>query len=292
MRTQPHLTIFKDYLPQAFLNHHKNLQKLGIVLNVKTGHLFYSKNFEPLKLNFELVFIRHGETYGNCGQSTPEGVVDHDLVKTGQKNPEQRIFQGEVDTEINQLTALGKLQAEEAAFKLEETLLSNNWLPDIILYSPLTRAKDTAQPFITRNNFHGISLVHHGIKEMSFGQWDNRRVCDFRPTDTCHLFYRDQNALVKSLPQGESFCDVLERAYRTLLGLNASHPNTKIIMFSHSMFGAACCILLGKGQQIEKGEYLAFDGKRSNGMSYTMPHATPFHLNVPLPVNKPRAQLL
>ncbi len=281
-------TIFKEYLSRADMNHHKKLQALGIILNVKTGHLFYSKNFQPLKLNFELVFVRHGETYGNCGQSTANGKVDLSLVNSAIKNSEKRIFQGDVDTEINQLTALGKSQAEEAAIKLENELLNNNWVPNIVLHSPLSRAKETGLPFVKRNDLHEIFVSHNGIREMSFGSWDNRRVCDLKPTDSCHSFYQNQNALVKargnvSGTPSESFCDVLQRAYVTLQELNERLPHSKIIMFSHSMFGAACCILLGKGQRIENGEHLAFDGKRSNGEYYTMPHATPFHLNVELP---------
>ncbi len=282
-----HTKLFKDYLSETDMKHHKTLQSLGIVLNVKTGHIFYEKNFKPLKLNFELVFVRHGETFGNCGQSTAEGKIAFSLVKSATKNMDQRIFQGNVDTEINQLTDLGKLQAEEAATKLEDELLKNNWVPDIILHSPLLRAKDTGLPFVTRNNFQDIYISHHGIREMSFGSWDNRRVCDLDPADLCHSFYKSQNALIKSINNdsrepGESFCDLLQRAHCILMELNEKYPNKKIIMFSHSMFGAACCILLGKGKKIENGEHLAFDGKDANGEYYTMPHATPFLLNIAL----------
>ena len=276
-----HFTIFNDYLSKSDIKHHKYLQKLGIVLNVKTGHLVYGKNFEHIKLDLELAFVRHGETLGNCGQSTADGKVDISLVKSNIKNSELRIFQGDVDTEINQLTTLGKQQAKLAATQLESEFLSNGWIPDIILHSPLSRAKETGLPFVTRNNFQDIYIPHNGIREMSFGSWDNRRVCDLSPKDPCHSFYRNQNSLVRSR-NGESFCDVLQRAHRTLIELNEQYPNKKIIMFSHSMFGAACCILLGKGQTIENGKHLAFDGKRANGEYYTMPHATPVLLNVDL----------
>ena len=46
----------------------KILKKLGILLDLKTGHLFYDLNFNPLSLNIELMFVRHCETYGNCWQ--------------------------------------------------------------------------------------------------------------------------------------------------------------------------------------------------------------------------------
>jgi broad specificity phosphatase PhoE len=291
MKSRNHFitTIFKEYLSKADMDHHRFLQSLGIVLNVKTGHLSYIKNFQPLKLNFELVFVRHGETYGNCGQSTAKGKIDLSLVNAMTKNTEKRIFQGDVDTEINQLTDLGRLQAEDAAILLEDELLSHNWVPTIVYYSPLTRAKETGLTFVNRNNFHEIYVACNGIREMSFGTWDNQRVCDMTPTNVCHSFYQNQNSLVRNIDSktqqpSESFCDVLKRAYTTLLELNEKHQGGKVVMFSHSMFGAACCILLGKGQRIENGNYLAFDGKRSNGEHYTMPHATPFYLNFEKPV--------
>lgn len=280
MRSHDHSisTIFKSYSKDD-IEHHNYLQSLGIILNVQTGHLFYSHSFASMKLKLNLIFVRHGATYGNCGQSTEDGKIDHSLVNSGIKNNDQRIFQGDVDTEINQLTSLGKRQAEEAATKLEE-ILKHGWIPDIIFYSPLTRAKETGLPFVTRNNFNDIYIPNNKIKEMSFGSWDNRRVCDLNSTDPCHSFYQNQNALVKSSEgNGESFCDVLQRAHKTLLELNDKYSGKNIIMFSHSMFGAACCILLGKGQTIENGKYLAFDGKRTNGEYYTMPHGTPFLLN-------------
>lgn len=51
-------------------------------------------------------------------------------------------------------------------------------------------------------------------------------------------------------------------------------------MFSHSMFGAACQILLGQGKINFPEKYLAFDGKSAAGFSYTMPNAEPVILNM------------
>ncbi len=264
----------------------KKLQFLGIKLDTEDGHLFYEKSVTPLKLNFELIFVRHGETFGNCGQVTYEGKIDHDMVKSNRKNRENRIFQGYVDTEINQLTEYGKQQALEVALKLEQ-FIQNGWLPDVIFYSPLSRAKETGLPFVKRNNLENYYFPLDDIKEMSFGSWDNRRISDFKPDDSSHLFYRNQHALIKHSgkngdgvhQEAENFCEVLLRAQKTLQELNIKYSGKKILMFSHSMFGAACCILLGKGQIIEHGDYLAFDGHKKNGESYTMPNAMPFYLS-------------
>ena len=80
--------------------------------------MYYDHEFKPIKLSIELIIIRHGETYGNCGQSTIEGEIDYELVNLGIKNREKRIYQGDVNKEINQLTQLGKQQALEASYTI------------------------------------------------------------------------------------------------------------------------------------------------------------------------------
>ena len=286
-----HLSFWNNKPSENVTQIQTRLQNLGILLESKTGHIFYSNEFKPLTLNFDLVFVRHGETYGNCGQSTADGDIDIESVNLSIKNRDKRIYQGNVDTEINQLTKDGIKQATAAADKLKEDFLGNGWAPDIIFISPLKRAKDTALPFISINDLESRCIIHEGIKEMSFGLWDNRRVCDLPSNNSCHLFYLNQHALVKDsgingnglYNDGENFCEVVLRAYEVLMEINNKHNGKKILMFSHSMFGAACSILLGKGQQIENDTYLAFDGKRTDGTYYTMPNATPILLNIETP---------
>jgi broad specificity phosphatase PhoE len=272
----------------------RQLHRIGIELNIDTGHLFYSRSFKPFNFDFELVFVRHGETYGNCGQSTKTGKIDTKLVSVDAKDREKRIFQGDIDTEINQLTAHGKQQALEVGEKLKNDFLDKGWDPDIIFISPLSRAKLTALPFILKNSFKDRSFIYDSIKEISFGSWENRRICDIDANDDCHLFYRNQHALIKSIGidgnhtnhQPESFCDVLLRANNVLSDINVNYPGKKILMFSHSIFGSACLILAGRGQKVENGEHLAFDGRRKDGSYYAIPNATPFLLNTTLPSNQ------
>src|SRR5687768_8044551 len=94
------------------------LNEFGLDVEIQSGHLSYNHDFKPLELTTQIVFIRHGETYGNCGQITSEGSVDQELIRLGLKNKMQRVFQGYVDTEANQLTAYGKQQALQVAEKL------------------------------------------------------------------------------------------------------------------------------------------------------------------------------
>lgn len=260
------------------------LRQIGIDVDLKSGHLFYQDDFKPFPLSFDLIFVRHGETYGNCGQATADGKIDQTCVLENKTDKEKRIFQGQVDSEINQLTENGKKEAVEVAEKLEE-IVKSQWkrVPDLILVSPLSRARNTAAPFIDRNKLHHLLKIETNIIEMSFGGWENRRVCDLPPDNAAHRFYQDQNAMVKysgingnnAYQKGETFLNVLLRAKKITSYLNSNYPDKKVIMFSHSMFGAAMKILLGHGSCLENQSYLAFDGKNSKGNYYTLPHATP-----------------
>lgn len=263
------------------------LLSFGIELNPENGHLTYASDFKPIILNYELIFVRHGETFGNCGQVNASGSIDFHMVNERIKNHGNRIFQGNVDSEINQLTEHGVQQAKEVVSILKRDFLDNAWEPDIILSSPLSRAINTAMPLVQSYHYENRFIIHDELTELSFGSWDNRRVCDLPQHDICHLFYKNQHSLVKNSgingdgihQDSESFCDVIIRAANVLSEMNQKYKGKKIIIFSHSMFGAACCILLGKGQTVENGNYLAFDGKRSDGTYYTMPNASPFALN-------------
>jgi broad specificity phosphatase PhoE len=268
----------------------KALRNIGIRVDTHSGNIFYTSNFEPMLLDFELVFVRHGETFGNAGLITSDGSIDDNALRLNQKNHENRIFQGNVDTPINQLTDFGKQQAIDAAIKLENELLHKGWIPDIIFHSPLQRTKATGLPFVKRNGFEEKYHELASITEMSFGSLENRRVCDIPSDHQAHSFYKKQHALIKcpgedvhgSWRDAENFCQVLLRARHTLQALNEQFKDKKVLIFSHSMVGAACCIMMGKGNLIENGTYLAFDGKRSDGTNYTMPNASPFLLNVNL----------
>jgi broad specificity phosphatase PhoE len=284
---EPRFSIWKTDQSANNIDLQKKLFAIGLLLDMKTGHIFYCPDFTPLKLSFDLIFVRHGETYGNCGQSSLTAEIDHELVTKGIKDKDKRIYQGNVDTPINQLTEYGEQQALNVATKLKSELLEQGWEPDIILISPLSRARNTALPFATQNAFDDRCIIHDGITEMSFGSWENHRVCDMPASHPCHSFYLEQNALVKAVEKsgndlqqkGENFCEVLLRAYNVLLDLEAKYADKRIVAFSHSMFGAAFCILLGFGKKFTNSDFLAFDGKDKNGHYFTMPNAEPVYLN-------------
>lgn len=58
-------------------------------------------------------------------------------------------------------------------------ILNNQWKPDLIVYSPLTRAKQTGEAFAKRHP-EIPTFICNGITEMAFGDWDNVRVINVR----------------------------------------------------------------------------------------------------------------
>ena len=98
------------------------------------------QSFSPINLEYDLVFIRHGETFGNCRQVNQKAAIKIEAVKANNKDYEKRLYHGCVDELIKQLLKSGKEQAENLANKLDNELIKNNWIPYSVLVSPLKRA--------------------------------------------------------------------------------------------------------------------------------------------------------
>lgn len=236
---------------------------LGIAVDLESGHISYAKDFEAkrLRLNFNLLYCRHGKTTGNT---------------------EPRVYQGFVDEPENALNEVGLGQAEAAADKLDALGVS----PDLIVLSPLSRAADTGEAWIRRHEELRPKVeAWPESAEMHFGAWDNVKVKDLEDENICHLFYLQQNAVVKSfedytLPStgekipGENFVETILRMHGVLQKLQDRFPagaadRPLVIMYGHSMAGAAISVLCGKGKNVDGEAFLGFDGK------YIMPNATP-----------------
>jgi broad specificity phosphatase PhoE len=239
---------------------------LGISLDLPSGHISYASDFQEkmLNLSFDLIYVRHGKTTGNT---------------------EPRVYQGFVDEPSNALNEIGLEQAEDAANKVDALAL----MPDLVVLSPLARAKDTGMAFVKRHpELSDKTELWPDSAEMQFGEWDNKMVKDMAPDNICHLFYLAANAVVKtkvpySAPDGSSidaecFVEVLSRMHRVLAKLNSRFAETSsekrplVAMYGHSMAGAAVSILTGNGKKVDGFDYLGFDGK------YIMPNATPAFL--------------
>uniref|UniRef100_A0A0G4FGM3 Uncharacterized protein n=1 Tax=Chromera velia CCMP2878 TaxID=1169474 RepID=A0A0G4FGM3_9ALVE len=247
----------------------KQTAELGLAYDEETGRLKYTKDFEPVPISYEICYVRHGKTAGNT---------------------EPRVYQGQVDYPENALNEIGLQQAEDAA-KLLDKAVADGWKPDLIVYSPLSRAKNTGEAFAKLHPDIPTETMD-STAEMAFGEWDNMMVKDVDPEDTAHLFYLDQNSLVKAdkphvltyegnreIP-AENFVDMLIRMKGALLAINEHEKvkgktDAKVAIYGHSMAGAALLILVGNGKQDELG--LGFDG------SFIMANATPCFLKAKKP---------
>jgi len=241
---------------------------VGLTVDVPSGHLSLGADFEAkrLPLCFDLIYCRHGKTTGNT---------------------EPRVYQGYVDEPNNALNDTGKQQAEDAADKLDGMQLT----PDLIVLSPLSRAAETGRAYANRHaELAAKTEEWDDSAEMRFGAWDNKMVKDLEDDNICHLFYLAQNAVVKTAAPyrdpasgkeyaAESFVEVLTRMNGVLARLNermavaAEGRRPLVVMYGHSMCGAALAILTGNGKQVDGESYLGFDGK------YIMPNATPVFLH-------------
>jgi len=243
--------------------------RLGLALDVQGGQIAYAPDFEDKRvpLCFDLIYCRHGKTTGNT---------------------EPRVYQGFVDEPQNALNEIGLGQAKEAADKLDALKLD----PDLVVLSPLARAADTGLAYVRRHpELETRTERWEEAAEMRFGAWDNVKVKDLADDNICHLFYLEQNAVVKtrepyrapdgSLYSAENFVEVCERQHAMLTKLNArmaplaatNMGRPLVVMYGHSMAGAALSILTGNGKIVNGQRYLGFDGK------YIMPNATPVYLH-------------
>ena len=221
-----------------------------------------------MPLSFDLIYCRHGKTAGNT---------------------EPRVYQGYVDEPENALNEVGLGQAQDAADQLDALGVA----PDLVVLSPLQRAAETGRAFTRRHpELDAKTEVWEETAEMRFGAWDNVQVKDLGSENICHLFYLAQNAVVRAdAPyvrpadgatfEPESFVEVLTRMRGVLGKLEARMAplaaaegrRPLVVMYGHSMCGAAISILTGNGKVVDGQKYLGFDGK------YIMPNATPVWLH-------------
>lgn len=182
-----------------------DLNKYGLDIDSEC-HVHYLSTFKPLETDYDLCYVRHGKTEGNT---------------------EPRIFQGYCDYWENQLNETGKQQAVDAAKKMESTL--QTFKPDLILCSPLGRAIETGEAFY-KGHPEIPCRVAEEAREQQFGCWDNMQLRYMSDEDYCHLFYLDQNALVKApaphkggdgkLYEAENFVDLILRQAKFLKSID------------------------------------------------------------------------
>lgn len=182
------------------------------------------------------------------------------------------------DDELNQLTELGRRQADvlaDALFQAMRAELSGAQR-FVVCTSALSRARETATPFIERLHQHGHApevRSFASLDEIDLGEWSNRRPSDLAPVERERLdrFRFGADASLRA-PGGESFLDLLERTACALDALNATHANDTVVVFTHAttisamrmharepLFEDESGILRWTGKAIGSADYLRFD---------------------------------
>lgn len=148
-----------------------------------------------------LLFIRHGQSVANA----------------------ERRVQGWGDDPLTQ-------RGEEQVRGLARWLQSHNPVADLLLSSPLQRARQTAEPV---GQGLGLSIqTHHGLKEINLGQFENLTEGDFFAAlagDDYHLHV------------GETDQVFARRVIDTMHELLTTHHGQSLIIVSH--LGVVCTAL-------------------------------------------------
>ncbi|GEM_PF-3589656 len=229
-----------------------------ILVHERTGRIKFAGDEPAVRLNLDLIAVRHGQTAGNIAH----------------------IFQGATDLPMNQLNETGKKQADEAALKLllQLALLMRSGRKVVVLTSELGRAQETAAAFVWRvRDRMGLDLpVQHEklLNEISFGDFSNKTEKDLSPEERqLAARYRvDLNARVK-FPSGESFMDLLIRVKPFLEKLKKfEKENTIVVIFGHGTWLGAARVLLGDRSLADK------TGQIDWADSNLTPHAMPVTL--------------
>ena len=134
---------------------------LGLTLDVAGGQIAYADDFEVMPLCFDFVYCRHGKTTGNT---------------------EPRVYQGYVGEPSNALSEIGLKQAQDAADLFDGLKLD----PDLIVFSPLSRASETGLAYVRRHPELEAKVEYwEDAAEMRFGKWDNKMVKDMEDDSIC-----------------------------------------------------------------------------------------------------------
>jgi len=203
-----------------------------IILNEKTGRLKFNGDIPAVGINFALWIVRHGETEGNI----------------------KKVFQGQSDEGINQLTENGRKEASEAAevlfTQLKDKIIAGGV---VVITSKLGRAEETAAAFINlvehETGIKIVSLEEELANEISHGVWENQTLEQLTPAQhSLALRYRGLDAIVRPEKSvrfiGENFIDLLIRTKELLVELNELYKNKTVVLFGHgTQFGALRALL-------------------------------------------------
>ena len=145
-------------------------------------------------------------------------------------------LQGVTDIPLNET---GVAQARDAALVID----ANDW--DLVLSSPLSRARDTAKIVADQNQLGKVE-VEELLLERSFGEAEGLSHEEWRAK------YADSN----SVPGGESLVDLERRANFLLETLVAKHNGKRVLAVSHGALIRVLLRIVSQGEFPREGERL------------------------------------
>lgn len=145
-------------------------------------------------------------------------------------------LQGVTDIPLNET---GIAQAKDAAFVIK----AQDW--DLIITSPLSRARDTAQIVADLYNFSKVA-VEPLLLERSFGEAEGLSHEEWRAK------YSDTN----TVPGGESHSDLEKRAQLLLDTLAANYSGKRVLAVSHGALIRVLLRIVSQGEFPRDGERL------------------------------------
>jgi broad specificity phosphatase PhoE len=166
-----------------------------------------------------LLLVRHGETEWHT-ENRYAGVSDVQLTARG----------------LRQAEALGEWAADRR--------------PDAVVYSPLSRARLTAEPAARALGF--TAHVVAGLREVDFGWGEGRTITEMRAErpDLVDAFRADAER--GAFPGAEPVADAAKRAVTALRDIADAHPGGQVLVVAHNtLLRIALCEILG----IQIGRY-------------------------------------
>lgn len=145
-------------------------------------------------------------------------------------------LQGVTDIPLNET---GITQSRDAA----QVIDAKDW--DLVISSPLSRAKDTAKIVAEENDLGKVS-IEELLLERSFGEAEGLSHEEWRAK------YADSN----SVPGGESLADLEHRANRLLQTLATKYAGKRVLAVSHGALIRVLLRIVSQGEFPRDGERL------------------------------------
>jgi broad specificity phosphatase PhoE len=161
------------------------------------------------------------------------------LIRHGQTNwNEERVFRGRIDVKLN---AKGCEQSEIIGDALSAVPLT------AVYSSPLSRAMETAERIVQRQQQGGMQVQPHGeLIDFDFGKWQGKRISEVKFTDPDIFELWESHPERVRIPGAETLQEVRERMMAGLDEILAHHPEGTVVLVSHGLTNKVLlCALLG-----------------------------------------------